>query len=305
MKGLKIGHFTLSQQGTGVSVFLFEPYAVGSYWLCGSAPATHELGVLEPENCVQVCHGLVFAGGSAFGLQSAGGVLQYLLEKGVGQPVPGGVVPIVPAAALYDLYYKQRTFPLAEHAYQACLTASEDNQDSGALGAGTGATVGKLIPGACFMTGGIGRARLIQESGLEVVAYVAVNCVGDVVRDQQILAGAANADGSLINTERYLLSGAAENDLFPEVSNTALALIVTNAKLTKDMARRIAKTATAGLARSISPVSTLFDGDIVFCMSVGSHPVAHATELTLGAMATEAVQHAVYDAVKDTQVVKD
>ena len=106
MHGLKIGHFSDQEHGTGLSVFLFHPEAVGGYWICGSAPASHELATLDPENSVAHCHGLVLTGGSAYGLHAASGVMKYLKEQGIGHPVPSGVVPIVPAAAIYDLMYK-------------------------------------------------------------------------------------------------------------------------------------------------------------------------------------------------------
>ncbi len=148
MHGLKVGHFSDQAQGVGVSVFLFEHSAVGSYWLCGSSPATHQIAALDVASCVPMCHGLLLAGGSAYGLHAAAGVNRYLGERGIGHPVPTGVVPVVPAAAIYDLAYLSAVFPSAEQAYQACLSATEENSERGRIGAGSGATVGKLIPEA-------------------------------------------------------------------------------------------------------------------------------------------------------------
>lgn len=301
MRGLKIGHYTDTLHGTGVSVFLFEESAAGGYWICGSAPATHELAALDPDNSVPRCHGLVLTGGSAFGLHAAYGVMQYLQEKNIGHPVPSGVVPIVPAAAIYDLSYKSPVPPTAEHAYTACVHAATDNIERGRVGAGTGATVGKLIPYAKSMGSGIGRAVLAQSDGLEVAAYVVVNSVGDVHDHGKMIAGARDVHGKFANCEQFLLSGQAENELFSQ-GNTTLAAVFTNAALEKDVCKRIAKMAVAGLARAISPVFTRFDGDIVFCMSVGDIP---ASELTVGAMAAEAVRLAIVDAVKDSEVIKD
>lgn len=299
MYGLKIGHHTDQARGTGVSVFLFEEAAAGGYWICGSAPATHELAALDPDNSVPHCHGLVLSGGSAYGLHSAAGVMQYLQEKGIGHPVPSGVVPIVPAAAIYDLSYISDHFPSADDAYQACINASENNTQFGRIGAGTGATVGKLIPFAKSMRSGIGRAVLTQKGGLEVIAYVVVNSVGDVREHGKMIAGAKDAHGHFADCEKFLLSGEAETDLFAN-SNTTLAAVFTNAKFNKDECKRIAKMGAAGLARAISPVFTRFDGDIVFCISMGN---VAGTELTVGAMAAEAVRLAIINAVKDSEIV--
>jgi len=207
MQGLKIGHVTHHDKGTGVSVFLFEPHAVGSYVICGSGPASHELAPLDPEMSVPSIHALMFAGGSAFGLHAAAGVMQYLVEQGVGLKLPHGVVPIVPAASVYDLVYKSAHFPDAKDGYNACLNARADDDTSGQVGAGTGATVGKLIPDAKRMTSGIGRAVLSTPDGLEVIAYAVVNAVGDIYDQQGTVAGARLADGTFANCEKFLLSG--------------------------------------------------------------------------------------------------
>ncbi|HTM64327.1 MAG TPA: P1 family peptidase [Gammaproteobacteria bacterium] len=299
MQGLKIGHYSDQDKGTGVTVFLFENSAIGGYWICGSAPASHELAALDPDNSVPHCHGLVLTGGSAFGLHAAGGVMRYLKEKNIGHPVPSGVVPIVPAAAIYDLSYRSEHFPVDENAYHACQRASEGNIDCGRVGAGTGATVGKLIPFAKSMASGIGRAVLTQKDGLEVMAYAVVNSVGDVHDKGTMIAGARDIHGQFADCEKFLLSGAAEENLFIQ-ANTTLAAIFTNAALGKDECKRIAKMGAAGLARSISPVFTRFDGDIVFCMSLGK---ISASELTVGTMAAEAVRLAVINAVKDSVIV--
>lgn len=295
MRGLKIGHYSNLEEGTGLSVFLFESSAIGGYWVCGSAPASHELAALDPDNSVPACHGLVFTGGSAYGLHAASGVMRYLHEKDIGHPVPSGVVPIVPAAAIYDLHYLRETFPSPENAYEACKKAIEDNKEHGRVGAGTGATIGKLIPYAKPMMGGLGRAVLKQSGGLEVAAYAVVNSVGDIYDNGKIIAGARDVKGNFANCEKFLLTGQPEADLFGH-SNTTLAAVFTNAKFDADVVKRIAKMAVAGVARAVSPVFTRFDGDIVFCMSVGQ---VSASELIVGAMAAEAVRLAILDAVKE------
>lgn len=298
MQGLKIGHYTHDSHGTGVSVFLFEKGAVGGYWISGSAPATHELVVLDPDNSVPRVYGLVFAGGSAFGLYAAEGVMRYLAERNIGHPTLRGVVPIVPACAIYDLARLKPKPPIADEAYEACLSASEENRETGRVGAGCGATIGKLIPQAHPMTGGLGRAELTLENGLTVMAYAVVNCVGDV-RDKTntIIAGAKNAKGEFANCEEYLLSGQGEKDLFSH-TNTTLVAIFTNAKFSKGELRRIAKMGTAGMGRAIAPIFTRYDGDILFCISLGK---IVASELTVGTMAAEAVRLAILDAVKNAE----
>jgi L-aminopeptidase/D-esterase-like protein len=300
MKGLKIGHFTDTKAGTGISVFLFENSAVGAYWVCGSAPATHELDVLDAENSVPHLHGLVLSGGSAYGLFTARGVMDYLTERGIGHPILHGVVPIVPAAAIYDLSYKQALSPTAEQAYQACLSAKEDNSESGRIGAGAGATIGKIIPHAKSMSGGLGYAQLELANGLQVAAYAVVNTIGDVRNAAgEIIAGACDEQGSFADCQQYLLSGKAESELFTSM-NTTLVMVATNAKLAKDELKRVGKMAVAGMARAISVAFTRFDGDMIFCVSVGDHD---AGELTVGALAAEAVRLAIMDAVKDSEII--
>lgn len=292
MKGLKIGHFTHQAAGTGVTVFLLEQSAVGSYWVCGSAPASHEFFVLDPDNSVPRFHGLVFAGGSAYGLYAAKGVMTYLTEKNIGHVTPHGKVPIVPAAAIYDLSFKKPIAPTDSDAYQACLSAKENNLDSGQIGAGTGATVGKLVKNSSSMQAGLGVGRVSLPSGIEFVAYAVVNAVGDVIgKEGQIIAGAKNSHGQFANSFRYLLSGQGEIDLF-DSTNTTIVAVFTNAKFTKEELKRIAKMAVAGIACTIAPSFTRFDGDVLFCISVGEQTIS---ELTAGVMATEAVKQAIWD----------
>lgn len=298
MQGLKIGHVSDVDKGTGVTVFLFEAGAVGGYWLCGSAPATREIAVLEAANSVPYCQGLVFAGGSAYGLHAAAGAMRYLGERGIGQPVPAGVVPIVPTAALYDMSYQEAAFPSVQQSYEACLAATEDNSERGRLGVGTGATVGKLVPETRSMTGGLGRAVLRIGDGLEVIAYAAVNCAGDVVENGKVIAGGVDASGALVSCADYLLGGGQEKTFFTG-AHTTLAAIFTNAKLDKSACQRTAKMASAGMARAIEPAFTHYDGDIVFCMSLGAVPVS---ELTLGTLAAEALRLAILDAVGESEV---
>jgi len=300
MRGLKVGHFTGLEEGTGVSVFLFDQLAVGAYRVCGAAPATHELIVMDSDNSVGTVNGLVLTGGSAYGLYAAKGVMRYLTEKGQGYPTPHGIVPIVPVAAIYDLAYKKAQPPDENEAYRACLAAKENNHESGRIGAGTGATIGRIIPGAKPMTGGLGYAELALKNGVKVLAYAVVNCVGDV-RDEtgKIIAGACNQQDQFIGCNNYLLSGFAEEALF-HPANSTLVAVFTNAKFSKDELSRIVKMGIAGFARAISPIFTRYDGDILFCISIGERI---ASELTVGTMAAEAVRLAIVNAVKDSEIL--
>lgn len=301
MDGLKIGHFTDDENGTGVSVFLFEQPAVGSYTLCGSGPASLELAPLDTATSVPYLHGLVLTGGSAFGLYSAKGVMRFLAERGIGLPLPHGVVPIVPAAGIYDLAYKKSIPPSDENAYQACLSATVNNTQSGRIGAGTGATVGKVIPKSQRMSGGLGYAELTLANGVKVIAYVVVNAVGDV-RDErgQIIAGARLANGEFGDCRQYLLSGQGQDKLIRHTSNTTLAAVFTNAKFSKAELKRISKMGIAGIAQAISPIFTCYDGDILFSISVGE---LSASVMTVGTMAAEVVRLAILDAVKDSVII--
>jgi L-aminopeptidase/D-esterase-like protein len=301
MEGLKIGHFTHEENGTGVSVFLVEHAARGAYLLCGSGPASLELATLNTDTSVSHLHGLVLTGGSAFGLYAAKGVMRYLAEKGIGLALPHGVVPIVPAAGIYDLAYKKAIPPTDEDAYQACLSATVNNQQSGRRGAGTGATIGKIIPQAQRMSGGLGYAEITLPDGVQVIAYVVVNAVGDV-RDMhgQIVAGARWANGEFADCKQFLISGQANEILIPRTENTTLAAVFTNAKFTKAELKRIAKMAIAGVAQAISPIFTCYDGDILFAISLGK---LQAAVMTVGTMAAEAVRLAILDAVKESVVI--
>jgi L-aminopeptidase/D-esterase-like protein len=299
MKHLKIGHYTQAEQGTGLSVFLFDQPVCGAYTLCGSAPAAHELTVLDLDAMVSGVNGLLLAGGSAFGLSAVDGVLRWLKERNRGFATSHGVVPIVPAVALYDLAFNESVAPMAEHAYQACQQATENNVLQGRIGAGTGATVGKFVANTRRMSGGLGRAELRLANGVTVLAYAAVNSVGDVTdASGNIIAGACLPNGDFANCTQMLLSGC--DDALQANTNTTLVAVFTNANFSKVELKRISKMALAGMPRAISPVFTQYDGDIVFCFSVGA---ATASEKIVGAMAAEAVRQAIVNAVQDSKIL--
>jgi L-aminopeptidase/D-esterase-like protein len=301
MQSLKIGHVTHADHGTGVSVFLFDQPANAAYILCGSSPASRELGVIELDATVQHIDALVFSGGSAFGLAAVDGVMRWLQEKGRGFVTPAGAVPIVPTAGIYDLGVKGPYPPTPEDGYEACAAAIENNPLCGRIGVGTGASVGKLLPNTVCMSGGFGHAQMTLDNGVTVAAYAVVNSLGDV-RDAQgnIIAGAKTQEGEFADCEKSLLAGMREKKL-EEIINTTLVAVFTNASFSRQELKRIAKVALGGMARAISPVFTRFDGDIIFSVSLGDKA---ASEVTVSAMAAEMVRQAIVNAIKDPIILE-
>ena len=299
MRSLKVGHYTNDQNGTGITVFILDRPSPAAYNLCGASPASHELQVLELDAHVPFIDGLVFSGGSAFGLGAVSGVMKWFQEQGRGYQTHYGPVPIVPAAGIYDFAVKSTIPPTAENGYEACLNGVESNVAQGRIGAGTGASVGKCVPHADRMSGGVGFYEMKLATGVCVSAYVVVNSVGDV-RDPsgKILAGARLQNGEFADCERYLLEG--HNEIVTDLANTTLVAVFTNAKFSKPELKRIGKVAMAGMARAISPIFTQHDGDIIFCVSLGEHI---ASELTIGAMAAEVVRQAIVNSVRGSIVI--
>lgn len=297
---LKIGHVTHADKGTGLTVFLVDASANCGYWLCGSAPATRDVNLLDPASTVSQIDALLFTGGSAFGLDAAQGVMRWLQEQGRGFPTAHGSVPIVPTASIYDFSVKGMAMPSSEDAYQACLTANTQLQ-AGLIGAGTGASVGKLSAKSTPMTGGFGYAHIACPTGLEVLACVVVNAVGDVI-DQMgnIIAGAKQADGQFFNLAQQIQRGKTIHAPLSQ-QNTTLAAIFTNAALDKAQLTRIARMASAGMARAINPVFTSYDGDVVFAVSVDKKVF---DEITVGTVSATAIQRAILCAVQKTSILK-
>ena len=297
MEGIKVGHAQNLEAATGCTVVLCEEGAVAGVDVRGGAPGTRETDLLNPVNLVEKVHAVVLAGGSAFGLDAAGGVMQYLEERKKGFDVGVTRVPIVCGAVLFDLAIgDHRIRPDREMGYQACLNATEKEWQEGNVGAGTGATVGKLFGMKRAMKSGLGAAYL-QLGALRVGALVAVNCLGDVIDPQsgQILAGLLNEDGmTFSNTEETMLKSVrGETNLFK--SNTTIGVIVTNAKFTKAQASKLASMAHNGYARTIRPAHTMFDGDTIFAMATG--PV-DADLNVAGFLSARVMEQAVIRAVK-------
>ena len=297
--GLRVGHFTDTRRPTGCTVVLTADGAVAGVDVRGAAPGTRETELLSPLNAVEQVHALVLAGGSAFGLDAASGVMRWLDERGFGLQVGPARVPIVPAAILFDLWVGDASIrPDAAAGYAACEAASTEPVAEGNVGAGSGATIGKLFGLQRAMRGGIGSAS-VTVGGITVGALVAVNAIGDVIDPStgQTVAGARTADGSaLLGTMRALLRGDLPVPL-QAGSATTLGVVATDAVLTKAQANKMAQMAHDGLARAINPVHTMTDGDTVFALATGaSRKTAHLT--LLGALGAEVMATAVLRAVR-------
>ncbi len=298
--GLKIGHHTLSERLTGCTVVLAEGGAVGGVDVRGGAPGTREIALLDPVNTVDVVHAVVLSGGSAFGLDAASGVVRYLDERGIGFRAGPTVVPIVVGAVLFDLSIGDDPSirPDAECGYRAATGASDETAAEGNVGAGAGATVGKLRGSGRTMKGGIGTASITLDNGLTVAAIVAVNAVGDVIDPAtgSVVAGVRTADGLGLADARVLLR---EGELDEPDSgiNTTIGVVATNATLTKAEATKVAQMAQDGLARATYPAHTPGDGDTVFSLATGTLSGA-APVSRIGALAADVMAEAIVRAVR-------
>ena len=300
VSGIRVGHFTDPRRPTGCTVVLAEGGAVGAVDVRGGAPATRETDLLDPIHTVNVVHGVVLAGGSAFGLDAATGVVQWLEARGVGFDTGVARVPIVPAAALFDLGLGDPSIrPDAEAGRSAAAAASDGPVAEGTVGAGAGATVGKLLGVAHAMRGGLGTSSLSRTDGATVGALAVVNALGDVVDPDtgRLVAGARGPDG---RTRAGCSRRLAEN-WKPERplggQSTTLVVVATNVALDKPGAAMVARMAHAGLARALDPVHTPWDGDIVFVLATGQVSMAEAP-LVAGTMAATAVARAIVRGVR-------
>lgn len=308
VQGIKVGHFTLKERPTGCTVVLCEAGAVAGVDVRGSAPGTRDTDLLNPVNTVQQVQAIVLSGGSAFGLDTAGGVMRYLDEHKLGFKAGNVTVPIVPAAILFDLNVgdpgigNQKLRPDAESGYQACLAANTGPVAQGNVGAGAGATVGKLFGPAFAMKSGLGTASAkIGNTGIVVAALVAVNAVGDVVNPEngRIIAGARTADGrGFRDSMAQIMRG--YQVVSEPATNTTIGVIATNAALEKVQLTKIAQMAHDGLARTINPVHTPFDGDTLFALSTGTWK-GKANHGNIGAIAAVVTAQAVLRAVTHAQ----
>jgi L-aminopeptidase/D-esterase-like protein len=296
--GIRVGHATDLVGLTGCTVVLCEGGAVGGVDQRGGAPGTRETDLLRPLHLVQEVHAVLLAGGSAFGLSAADGVMRYLEEKGVGFNARVAKVPIVPAAILFDLDLGDpQARPTAEMGYAACRDATDGPVAEGNVGAGTGARVGTILGTARAMKSGIGTASASPCAGLVVAALTAVNVFGDVVdpSTRHILAGVrksrSDEPAGTLDTMRGLIG----RSVLRFASSTLIGVVATNARLTKDQANKVAQMAQDGVARAVSPAHTMFDGDTIFALATGGK---RADVNLVGAYAAEVVAEAIVRAVR-------
>jgi L-aminopeptidase/D-esterase-like protein len=296
--GIQVGHAQNFEAATGCTVVLTVDGAVAGVDQRGGAPGTRETDLLRPMHLVQHVHAVLLSGGSAFGLAAADGVMRWLEERHVGFDAGVTRVPIVPAAVLFDLAIGRADIrPDAAMGYAACEAAADPAPPhTGSIGAGTGATVGKILGHAAGMKGGLGQAVIEPIPGLFVGALIAVNCFGDVIdpHTRQIMAGARKLpDGGFADTMKLLphLTGG-----FTSLGNTVIGVVGTNATLSREAINKVAQMAHNGLAMTIKPAHTMFDGDTIFAVATGKHPPAEVN--LIGAFAAEAVAQAVVNAVQ-------
>ncbi len=300
VEGVRVGHATNTVGVTGCTVVLFDRVMVGGVDVRGSASGTRDVEPLGPLHLVDVVHAVALTGGSAFGLAAAEGVMRYLRERGVGFRIRAEAtpVPIVPAAVIFDLGIGDpEAYPGPEMGYEACLQASGGDVPRGNVGAGVGATVGKLGGIEQATMGGVGTASVSGAGGLVVGALAVVNAFGDVVdpRSGRIVAGARRpVTGDFVNTALALREGGQAQTGACEA--TTIGVVATNARLGKAAVVNVAQMAQDGLARAIAPVHTMYDGDTIFAVAPAG--VATAAGVTrVGTMAADAMVLAILDAV--------
>ena len=298
--GIQVGHAQDLDALTGCTVVLCEAGATGGVDQRGGAPGTRETDALYPLHLVQKVHAIVLSGGSAFGLDAASGAVRYLEERGVGFDVGVARVPIVPSAILFDLGLGRADLrPDAVMGYQACLNASSAPPAEGNCGAGTGATVGKILGMQQAMKSGTGSACLDLGDGLLVGALVAVNAFGDILDPSsgQIIAGARSSGAAGFADTLQVMKAAAKKLRagFSRSESTVIGVVATNALLTKEGTNKVAQMAHDGLARTVRPAHTMLDGDTIFCLATGE---IEADVNLVGAYAAEAFAQAILRAVR-------
>ncbi len=305
--GVEVGHWTSSRRPTGCTVVLTRDGAIAGVDVRGGGPGTRETDLLSPDRTVERVHGVALSGGSAFGLATADGVMRFLEERGVGFRAGSAVVPIVPAAILYDLGLGDSSIrPTADSGYEAAKRASGKPVEQGNVGAGAGATVGKLLGAGRSMKSGLGSASLKLADGLVVGALAAVNALGDVVDPEtgEILAGALADDGrSFADLSQRIRQGLGFGRA-DRMQNTTLGVVAANVDWTQAQAQKVAQMAHDGLARSIRPVHMPFDGDVVFTLGTGGAKTDTARLGLLGALAADVLAMAVVAAALAAESVE-
>ena len=300
IKGIKAGHAENLKAGTGCTVLICENGATVGVDVRGGAPGTRETDLLDPVNLIEKVHAIVLTGGSAFGLDSAAGVMQYLEENNIGFDVQVTKVPIVCGAALFDLALgDHRIRPDKKMGYQACLNSNTSELAQGCKGVGAGASAGKILGMDRAVKTGIGHYAL-KVGDLEVGALVAVNCLGDIIDplNGKKLVGPLNDDMMTLNdTEEIMIKAYADNKN-PFTGNTSLGVVTTNATFTKAQATKLASMAQNGFARTMRPAHSMFDGDTIFTMAHGN---IDADLSVVGLLAARTMERAVIQAVKTAE----
>jgi L-aminopeptidase/D-esterase-like protein len=298
LEGFKVGHAAYPEGPTGCTVILCPPETVGGVDQRGGAPGTRETDLLRPLHLVEHVHALLLAGGSAYGLDAASGVMRYLEGQKIGFDVGVGLVPIVPAAILFDLDFGDPSIrPDAALGQAACEAATAVPVAEGNVGAGMGARVGGLLGPGFACKSGLGSALIELDDGLKIAALMAVNALGDVLAaDGRILAGVRQPpEGERFFGATNLLRGMARMPSARPSSNTVIGVVATNARLTKEETNKVASMAHDGLARAVRPAHTLMDGDTIFALSSGTAGPANVS--VIGALAADATAEAIRRAV--------
>jgi L-aminopeptidase/D-esterase-like protein len=297
IEGIRIGHAQDLDAATGCTVLMGRKGMTAGVDVRGGAPGTRETDLLDPVNLVEQIHAVVLSGGSSFGLDAASGVMQYLEEQGIGFDGVVAKIPIVCAAVLFDLAVGDpRVRPDRQMGYAACVNAGLSGCTEGSVGAGTGATVGKILGMERCMKSGLG-AYGLRTGDLEIGAMVAVNCLGDVIDPEtgETLAGVLDEDRErCLNTEEIMIQQFA-NRRMAFGGNTTIGIIVTNARLTKSEAKKVASMAHNGYGRTLRPAHSMFDGDTIFTLATGRVD----TDVSVaGLLAARTMEQAVVRAVK-------
>lgn len=295
--GILVGHATNLDAVTGCTVIICPDGTVGGVDQRGGAPGTRETDLLRPMHLVNTVNAVMLAGGSAYGLAAADGVMRYLEEHGKGYSAQGLIVPIVPAAILFDLAIgRSDVRPDAAMGYAACETATAEAVEQGSVGAGTGCRIGGGMGNDFATKGGIGSASVDLGDGLIVAALIAVNAVGDVVdQSGQIIAGMRQPpDGQTFVGSLNLMRTMSRTVEPPSTGNTVIGVVATNAKFTKEQVNKVAQMAQDGLAHAIRPAHTMFDGDTIFALATGE---IEANINAVGAFAAEVVAQAIRNGV--------
>lgn len=297
--GIKVGHVTDRRGATGCTVILCPGAKAAAVDARGGAPGTRETDVLRLENLVRTCHAVVLTGGSAFGLAAADGVMQWCADEGIGFETAARKVPIVSAAVLYDLGVGDAgAHPTAADGYRAASKATAGKVAQGSVGAGTGATVAKLLGAERALKGGIGTASVVGPGGLVVGALVATNAVGSLFDPEtgECIAGPRGEDGGFVPLPEAFEQRTVQMEAL--MQNTTLICVATNAALEPHQLQRVAAQAHDGFARVVSPAHTQGDGDIAFALSMGTKEAKPYELTTVGAMASEAVARALVRSVR-------